>query len=169
MTRAELENRMAVLMGGRAAEFVVFSHFSTGAADDLSKITDIARSMVTKYAMEPKLDHVAFDNDRGSFLGPAGTAYPQRQYGDDTAREIDCAVRKNVLTAFERAVQILRDNRELLERSSRMLLERETLDDANLTQLFADVKPAAEDFVATSAPCMPSGVDQPAVERQQNA
>jgi cell division protease FtsH len=167
MTRAELENRMAVLMGGRAAEHVVFDHFSTGAADDLSKIADIARSMVTKYAMEPQLGHVAFDNDRGSFLGPAGESYSQRQYGDDTAREIDCAVRTNVLTAFERAVQILQDNRDLLERSSRMLLDKETLDDADLTELFADVKPAAKNFVAPSVPCLTSGGHPPAVEEKR--
>ncbi|MDJ0763634.1 MAG: ATP-dependent zinc metalloprotease FtsH [Myxococcota bacterium] len=164
MTRAELENRMAVLMGGRAAEYIVFSHFSTGAADDLSKIADIARSIVTKYAMEPQLGHVAFDKDRGSFLGPGGEIQPQRQYGDDTAREIDCAVRKNVLTAFERAVQILKDNRELLERSSRMLLDKETLDDDDLTNLFLDVKPAPEDIQAVSVPCSPSGDHQPAVK-----
>ena len=153
MTKKELENRMAVLMGGRAAEYVVFSHFSTGAADDLSKIADVARSMVTKYAMEPQLGHVAFDSDRGSFLGPRGESHSQRLYGDDTAREIDCAVRTNVLTAFERAVQILQDNRELLERSSQMLLEKETLDDSDLTMLFADVKPATEDFVASATQC----------------
>ncbi len=153
MTRTELENRMAVLMGGRAAEYVVFSHFSTGAADDLNKIADIARSMVTRYAMEPQLGHVAFDGDRGSFLGPRGEPQSQRPYGDDTAREIDCAVRTNVLTAFERAVQVLQDNRDLLERSSQMLLEKETLDDSDLTVLFARVKPAAEDFVPAATQC----------------
>jgi cell division protease FtsH len=92
MTRAELENRMAVLMGGRAAEHVVFSHFSTGAADDLAKIADIARSIVTRYAMEPELGHVAFETEQRSLLGPTGEPLRQRLYGDDTAREIDCAV-----------------------------------------------------------------------------
>ncbi|MCB9556346.1 MAG: ATP-dependent metallopeptidase FtsH/Yme1/Tma family protein [Deltaproteobacteria bacterium] len=156
MTRAELENRMAVLMGGRAAEYVVFSHFSTGAADDLSKIADIARSMVTKYAMEPQLGHVAFDAGRQSFLGPAGEISAPRPYGDDTAREIDCAVRKNVLTAFERAVAILRDNRQLLEESAGLLLQRETLDEGELLRLFARVKPAAEDFATAEVLCHPT-------------
>jgi cell division protease FtsH len=92
MTRQELENRMAVLMGGRAAEYVSYGHYSTGAADDLAKIADIARSIVTRYAMEPQLGHVAFESERRSLLGPAGEPLQQRLYGDDTAREIDCAV-----------------------------------------------------------------------------
>jgi cell division protease FtsH len=122
---------------------VVFSHFSTGAADDLARIADIARSIVTRYAMEPELGHVAFETDQRSLLGPAGEPLRQRLYGDDTAREIDCAVRKNVLTAFERATSVLADNRGLLEESARLLLEKETLDTPDLARLFASVKPAA--------------------------
>ncbi|MBK8014405.1 MAG: ATP-dependent zinc metalloprotease FtsH [Deltaproteobacteria bacterium] len=156
MTRTELENRMAVLMGGRAAEHLVFSHFSTGAADDLRKIADIARSMVTKYAMEPQLGHVAYESDRASFLGPGSEGYAPRPYGDDTAREIDCAVRKNVLTAFDRAAHILEENRAVLELGARRLLEQETLDEGDLATLFAEVKPAAEPMKQASMPCGPS-------------
>ncbi len=152
MTRAELENRMAVLMGGRAAEHVVFAHFSTGAADDLARIADIARSIVTRYAMEPELGHVAFEADPRSLLGPSGEPLRPRNYGDDTAREIDCAVRKNVLTAFERASAVVTDNRDLLERSARLLLEKETLDTPDLTRLFQSVKSAAA-FTPAAAPC----------------
>jgi cell division protease FtsH len=153
MTRSELENRMAVLMGGRAAEHVVFSHFSTGAADDLAKIADIARSMVTRYAMEPELGHVAFDTDQRALLGPSGEPLRQNNYGDDTAREIDCAVRRNVLTAFERATTILTQNRDLLEQSARQLLEKETLDAPDLERLFAAIKPAPTTFTPASTPC----------------
>ena len=127
MTRAELENRMSVLMGGRAAEHVVFGHFSTGAADDLAKIADIARNMVTRYAMEAELGHVAFETDQRSFVGPAGEPLRQRLYGDDTAREIDCAVRRTVHTAFERSVAILSKNRNVLDKSALLLLEKEPL------------------------------------------
>ena len=157
MTRAELENRMAVLMGGRAAEHVIFSHFSTGAADDLAKIADIARSMVTRYAMEPALGHVAFEADQRSLLGPAGEPLRQRLYGDDTAREIDCAVRKAVLTAFERATGVLSENRAVLEESSRLLLQKETLDTPDLEQLFRSVKPVPATFTPTTAPCSQRG------------
>ena len=68
MTRAELENKMAVLLGGRAAELLVFDHFSTGAADDLRRVTDIARSMVTRYGMSETLGSVAYDREPGTFL-----------------------------------------------------------------------------------------------------
>jgi cell division protease FtsH len=152
MTRAELENRMAVLMGGRAAEHVVFSHFSTGAADDLAKIADIARSIVTRYAMEPDLGHVAFETDQRSLLGPSGEPLWQRSYGDGTAREIDCAIRKIVLTAFERASAVLEDNRNLLDESARMLLEKETLDTPDLMRLFTSVKQATVLAPGVSSP-----------------
>ena len=142
MTRTELENRMAVLMGGRAAEHLVFAHFSTGAADDLAKIAGIARSIVTRYAMEPELGHVALETDQRSLLGPAGESLPQRLYGDDTAREIDCAVRRVVRAAFERATSVLTENRTLLEESAQLLLQKETLDTPDLERLFAAVKHA---------------------------
>jgi cell division protease FtsH len=153
MTRTELENRMAVLMGGRAAEHVVFSHFSTGAADDLAKIADIARSMVARYAMEPTLGHVAFDTDQRSMLGPAGEAMRQRNYGEDTAREIDCAVRTLVLTSFQRATAVLEENRAVLEESAQRLLQKETLDTADLEQLFKSLKGAPTTFAAAIPPC----------------
>ncbi|MGV8040359.1 MAG: ATP-dependent zinc metalloprotease FtsH [Thermoanaerobaculaceae bacterium] len=153
MTRGELENRMAVLMGGRAAEHVVFAHFSTGAADDLGRIADIARSIVTRYAMEPALGHVAFEADQRSLLGPMGESLRPRLYGDDTAREIDCAVRTLVLTAFERATAVLADNRGVLEESARQLLQKETLDTADLERLFAAVRRAPATTAAASAPC----------------
>src|SRR5437660_3771159 len=69
MTREELDNKMAVLLGGRAAEHLVFGHLSTGAADDLAKTTDIARSMVMRYAMVEGLGHVAYEEERAAFLG----------------------------------------------------------------------------------------------------
>jgi cell division protease FtsH len=153
MTRAELENRMAVLMGGRAAEHVVFSHFSTGAADDLARIADIGRSIVTRYAMEPELGHVAFEPEQRSLLGPGGEPMRQRLYGDDTAREIDCAVRKTVLTSFERATSVLVHNRELLEESARLLLAKETLDAPDLERLFRSVKPASAGVAPAIAAC----------------
>src|SRR5205085_7000175 len=68
MTRGELENKMAVLLGGRVAELIVFGHLSTGAADDLAKVTEIARSMVTRYAMVPELGNVTYDPDPPSFM-----------------------------------------------------------------------------------------------------
>jgi cell division protease FtsH len=136
MTRDELENRMAVLMGGRAAEHVVFGHFSTGAADDLSKATDIARNMVTRYGMG-KLGPVTYESEPNNFLGQiAGT---KRLYAEDTAREIDVAVRELVEQAFLRARTILVKNRPLMEEGARTLLEKETLADGALAAVLGKV------------------------------
>src|SRR5690349_14749671 len=134
MTREELENKMAVLLGGRAAEEVVFGHLSTGAADDLAKVTDIARSMVMRYAMVQNLGHVAYEEERAPFLGgplPQG----HREYSEETAREIDVAVRGIVENAYAKAVAILRKHRAALEAWAKKLLEKETLAEAELAEL----------------------------------
>jgi cell division protease FtsH len=137
MTREELENKMAVLLGGRASEQVVFSHLSTGAADDLRRVTDIARSMVTKYGMSERLGSVAYDRDPRTFLtGPDLPAPPRGQdYAEETAAAIDDEVRLLVQHAMDCALAILREKRGILERSARRLLEKETLDEKELTEL----------------------------------
>jgi cell division protease FtsH len=137
MTQKELENKMAVLLGGRASEQVVFSHLSTGAADDLRRVTDIARSMVTKYGMSERLGSVAYDRDPRTFLtGPDLLTPPREQdYGEKTATAIDDEVRSLVHHAMDRATEILNEKRDILERSARRLLEKETLDEKELTAL----------------------------------
>jgi cell division protease FtsH len=129
MVREELENKMTVLMGGRAAEMLVFGKLSTGAADDLNKATDIARNMVMRYGMDEVLGHAIYAEDRPSFLervpGQPTTTIPW--YSQETAREIDCAVRKLVGEAFDRATAVLERHRKDLDRTARLLLERETL------------------------------------------
>jgi len=140
MTREELENRMAVLLGGRAAERVVFHHFSTGAADDLAKVTDIARDMVMRFGMDETLGPIAYEPERPSFLNaPAGMYPSERRYSDATARDIDAAVRGIVDRVFGVAVSILTQRRKVLDRGAAMLLERETLDEAALAGLRAEL------------------------------
>ncbi len=133
MTRGELENKMAVLLGGRAAEHLVFGQLSTGAADDLAKATDIAMSMITRYAMSPELGNMTYETEHPEFL--PGVPYPKRAYSEETAREIDCAARAMVDRAFQRARQILERNRELLLEAAAMLLEKETVTEAELRPL----------------------------------
>ncbi len=137
MTRQELENKMSVLLGGRAAELTVFGHLSTGAADDLRKVTDIARSMVTRYGMSERLGSVAYDRDPRNFLtGPDLPPQPREQdYAEETAAVIDKEVRGIVQSAMERALGILRERRDVLERTAQRLLEKETLDEKELTEL----------------------------------
>jgi cell division protease FtsH len=138
MTRSELENKMAVLLGGRAAESLIFDHLSTGAADDLAKATDIARSMATQYGMFPELGHVSYEQADQRFLGQ-GMLAPRRSYSETTAREIDAAVRQAVDGAYVRAKEILGRNRGLLERGAEQLLATETLDEPQLKTLFGEV------------------------------
>lgn len=137
MTREELENKMTVLLGGRAAEWIVFNHLSTGAADDLARVTDIARAMVTHYGMSEKIGHVALEKDQHSFLNSTPLpGFPQeRDYGEATADLIDAEVRSIIEKAFGRAVALITTRRELLERAARRLLETETLDEAELRSL----------------------------------
>ena len=135
VTREELLDRMAVLLGGRAAEWVVFHQLSTGAADDLAKVTDIARDMVTRFGMEPALGPVSYENAPSPFLtGPAPPDFHQRRYSDETARAIDTAVQELVDGAFERTVGILEAHEATLEHGAKLLLERETLDETALKQ-----------------------------------
>ena len=138
MTREELERKMLVLLGGRAAEHVIFGHLSTGAADDISKATDIARAMVTRYGMAGALGPVTYEQEPQGFLGPAGGA--PRHYAEETAREIDLAVREVVSSAFDRARAVLVANRALLEESARELLAKETLADGALEALLGRVQ-----------------------------
>ncbi|HET7826966.1 MAG TPA: AAA family ATPase, partial [Anaeromyxobacter sp.] len=149
MTREELESKMSVLLGGRAAESLVFGHLSTGAADDLAKASDIARNMVSRYGMGGKLGPVTYESEPNGFLGQmAGT---RRLYSEETAREIDVAVREFVEGAFERACAALQKNRQLLDESARELLKRETLADTDLAALLGRVRAEEPRIAAATA------------------
>ena len=139
MTREELENKMAVLLGGRAAEWLVFAHLSTGAADDLAKVTDIARAMVTRYGMSRRLGHMALEREPNSFLGNEAMLglKPQHDYSESTATAIDEEVQELVQSAFQRSLALLEARRELLERSASRLLQQETLEGEELLSLSA--------------------------------
>jgi cell division protease FtsH len=135
MTRTELENRMAVLLGGRAAEVLVFGEISTGAADDLDRVTEIARSIVTRYGMSEELGLVVYEPQRQALLPVQPIVPTPRNHAEQTAREIDEAVRNFVTRAFEKATAILVENREGLERAAEALLERETLVEKEILEL----------------------------------
>lgn len=143
VSRGQLLDKMAVLLGGRAAESLVFAEVSTGAADDLNKVTDIARNMVTRFGMHEKLGQVTYETPRQTFLAENAFAhYADREFSEETAREIDCAVRDLVATAFEKALGVLRTHRKQLEDGANLLLERETLAREELPPL-EELRPAA--------------------------
>ena len=138
MTRQELENKMAVLLGGRAAEVLIFDELSTGAADDFSKATDIARDMVTRYGMDESLGKVTYETDVNPFLGGPHTPQRSQRYSEETAREIDCAVRTLSNAAHDRALAILQARRSVLEEYAQRLLAKETLTEDELPALHAE-------------------------------
>jgi cell division protease FtsH len=146
MSKEELKNKMAVLMGGRAAESLVFGEISTGAADDLTKATDIARSMVMRYGMDETLGHAIYAEDRPTFLEgtPAQPNMSIPWYSQDTAREIDTAVRELVGEAFEQAIALLTKHRKELNETAQLLLARETLNAEDLPAIGPDDAKAAE-------------------------
>jgi cell division protease FtsH len=123
----ELRTRMAVLMGGRAAETLLGPDVSTGAADDLARATDIARGMVARFGMGGALGPVAWDTEPGRFLEQPGAYWRPRGYSEATAREIDDAVRGLLGEALDRALTILRTNRAALDAGAENLLAHEML------------------------------------------
>jgi cell division protease FtsH len=140
MSAEELTNKIAVLLGGRAAEELVFNQISTGAADDIAKATNIARSMVSRYGMHKDLGYVAYDTDKPSFLGTFEMEGRSPVMSEQTAREIDLAVREIIHQSFELARRILTENREILDRCARELLKDETLNESRLAELTVDLE-----------------------------
>lgn len=141
MTKEELENKMAVLLGGRAAELIVFGHLSTGAADDLRRVTDIARSMVTRYGMSEQLGSIAYERDPGNFLASADRPYPvrEREYAEETAAAVDREVRVIVDNVFQRTQGLLTMRRSILDRAAKKLLEKETLEQSDIDALIREM------------------------------
>jgi cell division protease FtsH len=157
MTREELDNRMAVLLGGRAAELVFFHHLSTGAADDLVKATDTARSMVLRYGMDQRLGHVAYERERSSmFAAQDSRGAHGREFSDETERLIDHAVRGLVGHALERAVAIVTAHRTVHERTAQLLLQKETLEEEDIEALRSQVVP-----IEAAAEASPDDAEKP--------
>jgi len=135
MTKSELENRIAVLLGGRVAEEIIFNEASTGARDDLVKATDIAKSMVKAYGMSDKLGKVSFDRNQQSLFLQHGQGPAPADYSDDIAREIDLEVRRIVDRQYERTTDILKANTESLHKAAGVLLSKETISGVELSAI----------------------------------
>jgi cell division protease FtsH len=140
MTRDELENKVAVLLGGRAAEKLVFDHTSTGGADDLAKATDLVHSMVARFGMDEKLGSVSYEQPAEAFLGNKMPYASQKKYSEFTAQKIDEAVRNIIDRASTRARSILKENRAMLDACATELLKTETLDEKRLKTLTSGIK-----------------------------
>jgi len=135
-TRAELLDTMAMTLGGRAAEEIVFSEITTGASNDIEKITATAKQMVMRFGMSEKLGPRVFGHDHGQpFLGREFSTEPD--YSDEIAREIDDEVRRIIEGAHQRAKGILNEHRESLDKISKILVKRETIEKEQFAGLLA--------------------------------
>jgi cell division protease FtsH len=138
MQKGDLLNQLAVLLGGRSAEEIAIGEISTGASNDLQRVTDLARSMVTEWGMSERLGTINFDvNRRGRFIDIGGP--PERGlYSDDTARLIDDEVKQIIMTAHNDARRILRERRDLLKTVAVRLLEKEVMEGDELRAIIAN-------------------------------
>jgi cell division protease FtsH len=132
MTKSELENKVAVLLGGRIAEETIFGEASTGAQNDLVKATDIAKSMVKAYGMSEKLGTITLERERQPQFLQLPVASEKGDYSEETAREIDCEVRRIVDEQYGRVRRLLEDKKAILRQGATLLLEREVITGAEL-------------------------------------
>ena len=147
ITTDELKNRMAVLLAGRAAEELTFGEISTGAADDLVKVTDIAKQIVTRFGMTTDIGHVVLEPQRTSYLGEAVVNTAPRDYSEATAREVDTAVRNLIDEAYKKAIATLKKRQRDLKKGAHLLLEKETVTPED----FPALKPQTEARKSTAA------------------
>jgi cell division protease FtsH len=139
MTREELSDKLAIFLGGRAAEEVCFGNVSTGASDDLQRTSDIATRMVREYGMSEKLGPLTFERQPNPLLPNMGSGGRSAAYSEKTAERIDEEVAELITTAHRRARAIIERERPLLDRLAAALLERESLEGAELARLLAPV------------------------------
>jgi len=144
MTKSELEDRMAVLLGGRVAEELHFDEVSTGAQNDLYRATDIARSMVREYGMSEQLGPMTFERERRPLFLETMMPPGAKDYSEATAQEIDREVNELVSKAHRRAREVLEQQRPVLEKAARILLEKEVLEGDELREILSEAaKPEA--------------------------
>jgi cell division protease FtsH len=132
MAKTELENKIAVLLGGRNAEELIFGEASTGAQNDLVRATDIAKSMVKSYGMSEKLGAVTLDRERQPIMMQIQAPQEKGDYSEETAREIDCEVRRMIDEQYDRVKWLLAEKKRALIEGARMLLDREVISGSEL-------------------------------------
>ncbi len=140
MTRSELLDRLAVLLGGRVAEEIVFGEISTGAHNDLQRATDIATSMVKEFGMSETLGYVTFEKEKKPLFLPS-SFISSKEYSEETARKIDEEVKRIIDQAHQRTKDILTSKRDKLEELARLLLEREVVEEADLKKILQPPEP----------------------------
>ncbi|MGI8649124.1 MAG: ATP-dependent metallopeptidase FtsH/Yme1/Tma family protein, partial [Rubrobacter sp.] len=137
MSKSQMMHQLAMMLGGRAAEMVIFDEITTGASNDIERVTKMSRAMVTRYGMSEKLGLIAFGNPEGQvFMGRDFNSSPD--YSDEIAFQIDREIRRIVDESYDTAEDVLLRNRELLDKLSADLIEHETVDAKHLKRLIEE-------------------------------
>jgi cell division protease FtsH len=152
MTRMDLQNQLAVLLGGRSAEEIAFGEISTGAQNDLQRATDIARAMVTEFGMSDALGAVNYNGHKRATFLEMPFAQERGQYAEETALMIDTEVKRILTDAHDTALRILREHRSMLNTLSERLLEKEVIEADELKQIIGPVPPKEADAVTPHIP-----------------
>jgi cell division protease FtsH len=159
MTRSELLDRLAVLLGGRVAEELVFNEISTGAQNDLQRATDIARSMVTEYGMSDRLGLVSYERPRQGMFLPESFS-PGKKYSEAKAAQIDDEVTRFVDEAHQRVRKILSERRPVLDDLARLLSQNESVQGDELRQMLSLTAPVTASSLSVQPSQHPVGNKQ---------
>jgi cell division protease FtsH len=152
-----------MLLGGRAAEELVLNHLTTGAGNDIERATELARKMVCEWGMSEAMGPLTFGKkDEQIFLGREIAQH--RDYSEETARRIDEEVKKLVVNAHQKALDLLTRHRQTLDELARTLLDKETLDGAEIDRIVSDAVAAERARSENVGPATASTVDAPAPE-----
>jgi cell division protease FtsH len=150
MTRNEIRDKICMMLGGRAAEAIIFEDISTGASDDLKRITNMARNMVIQYGMSEAVGNVNYGDDDDDY---GGLGLSQREYSEETAEEIDREVHQIIEQLYDRTLEILRENIDTLHDMADFLKENEVLEGDDLDSFLEKVRPDnGEDDESDSEP-----------------
>ena len=140
MTRSELLDKLAILLGGRIAEEIIFDEISTGAQNDLQKATDIASSMVKEYGMSEKLGNVTFEKNRRPLFMPGPFPSP-KDYSDEKASQIDREIESIMSEGTERVRKIIKERKSYLEHLAKSLQEKEVLEKEEILEVMKGLPP----------------------------
>ncbi|MEE1242674.1 MAG: AAA family ATPase, partial [Frisingicoccus sp.] len=151
MSKVQMEEELVTLLAGRAAESIVFDSVTTGASNDMERATDMARAMVTQYGMSDKFGLMVLENVQDRYL----SGHTVLNCGQETATEIDREVMRILKTAYEKAIELLSENRECLDRIAEYLIEKETITGKEFMRIFREVKGIPDPEEEKAQPSLP--------------
>jgi cell division protease FtsH len=146
MSKDDLENKMSVLMAGRASEMLIFGKLTTGASDDFLKATNIAREMIMRFGMSEELGFVSYESPQSQFLDTKDT-FGRTSFAEETAKIIDDNIKKIVMNAYERAYHFLEKQKDVLIHGAKTLMEKESMNEEDLKKIFSKIESLSSELM----------------------